>query len=307
MSITIGVDIGGSHITSAAVDITTSKIIEGTYFRGSVNSKASKDLIFKDWARVINKTLNTIDSNNTIGIGFAMPGPFHYKIGKAMFEKNDKYESLYQVYVVNELINYLDNKKVSLRFLNDASSFGLGGKLTNEFKEKKRVVAITIGTGFGASFLVDNFPISNDDLVPEGGCLWDKNYKESIADDYFSTRWFISRYSFLSGKTKIKGVRDIVELNDESSQIVFKEFSNNLAEFMLPHLLHFNADLLLVGGNITRSHQLFLPLILDIWKKKGLNIPVKIIPNSEEANLIGASYLFNEPFWESIKEELPTI
>ena len=236
-----------------------------------------------------------------------MPGPFQYKTGKAMFEKNDKYESLYQVSVVNELIKYLDNKKVSLRFLNDASSFGLGGKLTNEFKEKKRVVAITIGTGFGAAFLVDNLPISNGDLVPEGGCLWDKNYKESIADNYFSTRWFISRYSLLSGKTQINGVRDIVNFNDTFSQQVFNEFSNNLAEFMLPYLLDFNADLLLVGGNIAKSHQLFLPLILELWKKNGLNIPVKIIPNSEEANLIGASYLFNESFWDSIKEELPAI
>ncbi|WP_308992374.1 ROK family protein [Mariniflexile litorale] len=307
MTITIGVDIGGSHITSAAVDITTSEIISGTYYRGPVNSKASKDLIFKDWARVINKTLNSINSNETIGIGFAMPGPFQYKIGKAMFEKNDKYESLYQVSVVNELIHYLDHKKVELRFLNDASSFGLGGKLTNEFKENSRVVAITIGTGFGAAFLKDNFPIADDDLVPQGGCLWDKNYKKGIADDYFSTRWFIARYSLLSGKEGINGVKDIVNFNNEYTHQVFQEFSNNLAEFMLPYLLDFNTDLLLIGGNITRSHQLFLPMVIDLWNKQGFKIPVRIIQKSEEANLIGASYLFNETFWETIKDELPAL
>tara|TARA_R110000868_G_scaffold98706_5_gene271824 strand:+ start:26945 stop:27868 length:924 start_codon:yes stop_codon:yes gene_type:complete len=307
MSITIGVDIGGSHVTSAAVDITTSEIISGTYFRGSVNSKASKDLIFKDWARVINKTLNSINSNETIGIGFAMPGPFQYKIGKAMFEKNDKYESLYQVSVVNELVYYLDHKKVALRFLNDASSFGLGGKLTNEFKEKKRVVAITIGTGFGAAFLKDNFPIADDNFVPKGGCLWDKDYKEGIADDYFSTRWFIARYSLLSGKKEINGVRAIVDFNDEYTHQVFQEFSNNLAEFMLPYLRDFSTDLLLIGGNITRSHQLFLPMVIDLWKKEGFDIPIQIIQKSEEANLIGASYLFNATFWEAIKDELPAL
>ena len=103
MSITIGVDIGGSHVTSAAVDLTTSKIISGTCYRGSVNSKASKDLIFKDWAKVINMTLSSVNSNEPIGIGFAMPGPFQYRTGRAMFEKNDKYEALYQVSVVHEL------------------------------------------------------------------------------------------------------------------------------------------------------------------------------------------------------------
>lgn len=307
MSITIGVDIGGSHVTSAAVDTATSKIISGTCYRGPVNSKASKDLIFKDWAKVINKTLNSIDYKEPIGIGFAMPGPFQYKTGKAMFEKNDKYESLYQVSVVNELVNYLDTIKVSLRFLNDASSFGLGGKLTNEFTDKQKLVAITIGTGFGAAFLVDDLPVSDGYSVPEGGRLWDKDYKKGIADDYFSTRWFISRYSFLSGKSGIKGVRDIVNFNDEYTKQVFHEFSNNLAEFMLPYISDFNADLLLIGGNITKSHQLFLPVVLELWKKEGVDIPVKIIHNSEEVNLIGASYLFNESFWKSIKDELPAL
>lgn len=307
MSITIGVDIGGSHVTSAAVDLTTSKIISGTYYRGSVNNKASKDLIFKDWTKVINKTLNSINYQETIGIGFAMPGPFQYKTGKAMFEKNDKYESLYQVSVINELIPYLDNKNVSLRFLNDASSFGLGGKLTNQFEGKNRVVAITIGTGFGAAFLEDNMPISDDALVPKDGCLWDKEYKDSIADDYFSTRWFISRYSFLTHKSGISGVKDIVRYDDQYTQQVFEEFSNNLAEFMLPYLVDFKADLLLIGGNITKSHKRFIPLILKLWKKKGVNITLKIIQNSEEANLIGASYLFNDGFWERIKDELPAL
>tara|TARA_R110002049_G_scaffold263086_6_gene439140 strand:- start:4089 stop:5009 length:921 start_codon:yes stop_codon:yes gene_type:complete len=306
MSITIGVDIGGSHITSAAVDITTSKIITGTYYRGPVDSKASKDLIFKDWAVVINKTLNSINSKEIIGIGFAMPGPFQYKTGKAMFNKNDKYEALYQVSVVNELINYLDVKEVEMRFLNDASSFGLGGKLTNGFTEKK-VIAITIGTGFGASFLIDNLPVSDDYSVPVDGCLWDKEYKQGISDDYFSTRWFISRYCFLSGKSNIKGVKDIVNMNDEYTVQVFEEFSNNFMVFMLPYLLDFKADLVLVGGNITRSHQLFLPMAMEFWKKNGVDIPVKIIQKSEKANLIGATYLFNEAFWERIKDELPVL
>ncbi|QCX37400.1 ROK family protein [Aureibaculum algae] len=304
---TVGVDIGGSHITSALVDDITSNIVAGTYFRGTVNSKASKDLIFKDWSRVINKTLQSINSNETIGIGFAMPGPFQYKTGKAMFEKNDKYESLYQVSIIDELVDYLDSKNVVLRFLNDAASFGVGGKLTNEFNDKKRVVAITIGTGFGASFLIDNLPVSDDYSAPVDGCLWNKEYKDGISDDYFSTRWFISRYCFLSGKSNIYGVKDIVNMNDKYTAQVFEEFSNNFNNFMLPYLLDFKADLVLVGGNITKSQELFLPIAIEFWKKNGVDIPVKIIQKSEEANLIGAAYLFNDAFWGRIKDGLPSV
>tara|TARA_R110002051_G_scaffold324970_1_gene424891 strand:+ start:68696 stop:69619 length:924 start_codon:yes stop_codon:yes gene_type:complete len=307
MPIIIGVDIGGSHITSAAVDSETSKIIKETYFRGSVNSKASKHQIFKDWSKVINKTIESLNTTEFISIGFAMPGPFQYKEGRAMFEKNDKYESLYDVSVVDEFVDYLDQKNVELRFLNDASSFGVGGQLSKKFTNKKRIVAITIGTGFGAAFLKDNCPIVDDELVPKDGCLWNKYYKEGVADDYFSTRWFISSYSELSGNTRIKGVKEIVSLDDAYSKQVFQEFSKNLASFIFPYLVTFKADLLLIGGNITKSYKLFLPLIIEEWKRKGYEIPVQIIQKSEETNLIGAAYLFNEPFWDSIKDELPVL
>mgnify|MGYP003641655620 CR=1 FL=1 len=307
MPITIGVDIGGSHITSAAVDSNTSKIIPSTYFRGSVNSKGSKASIFIDWARIINKTINAINPAANIRIGFAMPGPFDYSNGIAMFEKNDKYASLYKISIIDELTPFLDNENITFRFLNDATSFGLGAQLAKEFHEKKKVVGITIGTGFGAAFFHDFLPVVKNELVPQGGCLWNKEYQGGIADDYFSTRWFLERYCILSGKKGIKGVKEIVANNDESTQQVFQEFSSNLASFLFPYLLTFNADLLLIGGNITKSHHLFIPKVLEIWQNKSYNIPIQIIQKSEEANLIGASYLFNENFWELIEDKLPVM
>lgn len=306
MPIAIGVDIGGSHISSAAVNMITLEILPGTYNNGAVDSKATKEEIFEDWAGVINKTLEKVKSEELLGIGMAMPGPFEYRKGIALFEENDKYETLYEVSVGEEFPKYLLIKNMKMRFLNDASSFGLGGYLTSKLKDAKKIIAVTLGTGFGASFLKNQVPVINGNDVPEGGCLWDKEFKESFADDYFSTRWFLQKHLELTGSDGIKGVKDIVEEDNGSTKEIFEEFAKNLSEFMLPHLEKFDADLLVLGGNITKAHSLFLPRLKQLWEQNDCNVATAVIENTEVASIIGASYLFNENFWKSVKKELPT-
>ena len=307
MPITVGVDIGGSHISSAAVNMNTYKIIPGTYFKSPVNSKASKEEIFRKWGNLINQTLEKVKNKNVIGIGIAMPGPFQYKTGIAMFERNDKYESLHKVSIASELPKYLNGKIISIRFLNDASSFGIGGVLIKKIEKNQKIVALTLGTGFGAAFLKNHVPVVNDEGVPEGGCLWDKVFLDGIADDYFSTRWFLSKYKEFTGENGIEGVKEIVNSNSIYSLKLFDEFAFNLSEFILPHLTKFDANLLVIGGNISKSHHLFLPAVIQKLKKKGCDISFAIIDNTEKACIIGSSYLFEIDFWNKVKEELPEL
>lgn len=312
MSITIGVDVGGSHISSAVVNNTDFVIIPETYFSGSVDSKASKDVIIEKWAEVINKTIKaayeTLEHsvNEKIGIAFSMPGPFQYETGIAMFEGNDKYESLYNVSIPQELSKYLSIKEVSFRFLNDASCFGVGGALKEESElGNKRVIAITLGTGFGAAFLDNKLPITQGNNVPINGCLWDKPFKDSIADNYFSTRWFINQYESVTGEKLTDGVKEIASIENYSTAKIFDDFADNLSDFLAPFISNFDADLLILGGNIAKSHRLFLAKVLENLKNSNINLSVAILENTEQTSILGSSYLFNEVFWERIKEELP--
>ena len=304
MQIVIGVDIGGSHISSAAVDLSSMAVIPGTSFHGAVNSKASKIEIYQRWSEVINQSLASIHQQEILGIGMAIPGPFRYRDGIALFERNDKYESLYEACLSSDLPKYL-NKDVPLRFLNDASAFAIGGALLDKAENKKRVTAITLGTGFGAAFLVHGIPVVHQDDVPEGGCLWDKPFCKGIADDYFSTRWFVSRFKELSGRDGIAGVKEITIAKDFDSSVLFKEFAENLGSFMVPYLQIFDTDLLIIGGSITKSQDLFLPIIQNIWKENNLEVPMAVVKNTEEAGIIGSAHLFNEDFWSEIKGVLP--
>lgn len=306
MSMIVGIDIGGSHISSAAVNHETLEIIADTWFRGAVDSKASKDIILKKWAEIINQTLSKIKTAETIGIAFSMPGPFQYETGIAKFEGNDKYESLYNVNIPVELVNFLDKKNVTFRFMNDATSFGIGSAINQKGGgANRKIVAITLGTGFGASFLNDVIPVICGDTVPENGCLWDKPFQDSMADDYFSTRWFITKYEQYSGEKVYDGVKEIAYKNNEYSVRVFEEFANNISDFLFPYLTKFEADSLVLGGNIAKCHLLFLPKITQIWKDKGLDISITIHEDTEESSIIGSGYMFNELFWSKIKEELP--
>ncbi len=305
MPIAIGVDVGGSHIACAAIDIETLTIIEESYYYSVINNKDTKELILQTWGNVINKTINEIRNKEIIGIGFAMPGPFNYKTGTALFKGNDKYESLYEVSIASELPKYLLIKNIPIRFLNDATAFGVGGSLKGGHGICKKVLAITLGTGFGAAFLNNFIPVVKGKSVPLGGCLWDKPFQKGIADDYFSTRWFISKYKMYSNGENVEGVKEIVTKNDVYSLKIFNEFAINLSDFLASYVLDFNSNLLVLGGSISKAHHLFLSNLVNIWKKKNINIEVLVLENTEQANIIGASYLFNTNFWETIKNDLP--
>src|SRR5690606_29848133 len=236
MPIAIGVDIGGSHISCAAVELNSNELIYQTYRQQSVDSKADKGVILQRWADCINQVLSLLDKNELVGIGFAMPGPFRYKEGIAMFEVNDKFESLYGVSIKEELPQYLDSKDLPLRFFNDASSFGIGSMLTGGFSTQSKVLALTLGTGFGAAFFEDEYPLIHAEHVPENGCLWDKDFKDSIADDYFSTRWFLQEFESEFGYRVTGGVKALVELNGSMARSLFEKFTDNFVTFTTPYL-----------------------------------------------------------------------
>ncbi|WP_242206402.1 ROK family protein [Aestuariivivens insulae] len=305
-NIAIGVDIGGSHITSAAVDINTLEIISGTTHSVKVNNKAAKEDILENWSQAINKTIADVSKTTDINIGFAMPGPFHYKTGLAMFEGNDKYENLYNVSIPDELAKYINAGSVNMRFINDATAFGVGVSAMGKAKNYSKTIAVTLGTGFGSAFIKDGVPQVNADDVPEGGCLWDKPYKDGIGDDYFSTRWCIKRYYEIASK-QVHGVKEIAEANDADSKQVFTGFGSNMAEFMIPFLQKFKPELIILGGNVSLAYEFFLPVLKQKIKEAGLLVDYEISKLMEDAAIIGSAKLFDPHFWGHVKNDLPNL
>lgn len=304
-NIAIGVDIGGSHIISAAVYLNTLQIVPNTTFTEKIDNKASKDTVLSGWSYVINKTINSVnDLKLHPKIGFAMPGPCNYKKGITLFENNDKYGNLYNVSIPKELLRFLDATDVEFRFMNDATSFGVGIASLEETKSASKIIALTLGTGFGATFINNGLPVVKADDVPEGGCLWDKDFKNGIADDYFSTRWFVKRYFELSGIER-KGVKEIVTNFTAVSKQVFAEFAVNFIRFMIPQIKQFKPELIILGGNISNTSCYFLEAVEAGFKAQDLKVKFHVSTSGEEAAIVGSAQLFNPLFWDKVKNDLP--
>ena len=98
MSVVLGVDIGGSHITVALVDLHKRSVVTGSGKRKLVNARGSASQILDTWCEVINTVFTGMPAESR-RLGIAMPGPFNYKEGISLIEHQDKFRSLYKMYI----------------------------------------------------------------------------------------------------------------------------------------------------------------------------------------------------------------
>ena len=153
----IGIDIGGSHISCAAIDLDSKEYLEETFSESDLNNHAPADEIMQVWGRTIEKTLAAAGKHNVKGVGFAMPGPFDYVKGISRFRgENGKYENTYGLNVPLELRKMLGlNDSFPVRFINDATAFAIGEDRFGMAAEAERSLSITLGTGFGSAFIIN--------------------------------------------------------------------------------------------------------------------------------------------------------
>ncbi len=257
----IGVDIGGSHITAVAVDMQNHTIIKGSRAESPVDNKAEADEILRVWTGTLRKIVDKLPVFRLRGIGFAMPGPFDYAKGICLIRGVPKYEKLYGVNVGKAISSRLGLPcDCRVRFMNDASSFGVGEAWAGKAAGYKKMMAITLGTGFGSAFIDNRIPVVEGDTVPGGGYVYHLPVENGIADDYFSTRWFTSGYREITGK-EAAGVKEIAAeaVSDTAVRALFDKFGKNLGSFLSPWLLRFGAEILVIGGNISHAYDLFGP------------------------------------------------
>jgi glucokinase len=302
----IGVDIGGSHIACAAIDLSTHRIIPGTGSTRKIDNKAGAGEILDGWSHAIAGTMAVIDKNSLAGIGFAMPGPFDYPNGIALFERVEKYESLYGVNVSEEVRQRLDlDADVPFRYINDATAFAIAEAWVGKAGSYDKMIALTLGTGFGSAFIDKGVPVLKGETVPEMGCVWHIPFREGIADDYFSTRWFTRMYLEKTGKT-VEGVKDIAQTaeSDAIAMELFKDYGSNMGRFLAPWIRKFDARVIVIGGNITGAYHLFGNHLLNSLDQEHLDVEVHLSDLKEDAAVIGSARLIVDDYWNKVKDLL---
>lgn len=282
----IGVDIGGSHITSAVIDLESGNIFQSSHSRMRVNAHGTPENIISVWSESIQTSIDHIGKEQLTGVGIAMPGPFDYDLGISFIKDQNKYDELYGLNVKNLLSSSLEIPATQIRFLNDAACFLKGEVFSGAAAGAKSAIGFTLGTGLGSAFYADGKAVDAQ--------LWCSKFRDSIAEDYISGRWFVKRYRELSGRdvTDVKTLADLVD-SDGTAYMVFNEFGETLSEFTMPLLLNKKPEFVVIGGNIANSWNLFINKLQEDVQKVLPDTKIVKAHLSEEAALIGAASLFS--------------
>jgi glucokinase len=300
--VSLGADIGGSHITCRLYDLDKNQFFSDNKHRVDVSANASREVILSAWTEAITETVSEIGFQRIEGIGFAMPGPFDYESGVAWFKGVQKFDALFGVNVREELLRSLALPgDFRIRFQNDAACFAMGESFAGVAKDADRILAITLGTGFGTTFIHNHLPVAGRWGIPADGFLYHVPYGDSIADDYFSTRWFVNEYLSVSGK-KITGVKELAEIYDSNSvaKMLFQTFGRNLGGFLSPYLREFDAGCLVIGGNISAAFRLFEEGLLEELRKNSFTPSVLVSELQEDAALAGSACLCDDRFYSRL-------
>lgn len=293
----IAMDVGGSHITTAVVDLSEMKVFEGSVFKVSFDSNLPTQEVMDFWENAIRPLFDAPNAKKISGIALAIPGPFDYEGGTCWIKDQDKYDNFYGLNIKDLLRERFDfGHDFPIVFENDAKSFGKGEVYKNMKNLPKNVMAITLGTGLGACFIENGKIVNTGNNVPQDGEIWNIPYHNGIAEDSVSLRGLLSNYHNLSGIQ----INDGLELyllaleGDEKALQAFHKFGDDLAEIVLPWLESFNANMLVIGGKIANAGDLFLNVFREKAKKAGIEIEIVISTDHETNALLGAASLLYE-------------
>lgn len=178
---------------------------------------------------------------------------------------------------------------------NDVNCAGLAESWIGTGKNAKSIFCLTIGTGIGGSFILDNklhtghnFSAGEIGYIPiEGGQF----------EDLASTKTLIQNVANGKGisETEING-KEIFRLANKGDNICIKEISRQvyyLSKGIATIAYMMNPEMIVIGGGITAQKDYLYPLIMDQLKKDIMpavlgNTKIEIAQNLNDAGMIGA-------------------
>lgn len=275
---TIGVDVGGSHISAGKVNFGLPAVTDVEVVRMGVNSLGKESEIIDVWVSCLEK----LGINLSSKLGIAMPAPFDYAQGISLIKDQGKFLSLYGKNIKKILAARLSIPEDRLAFINDAAAFLQGEAQVAGWGASTHLMGLTLGTGLGSAFKKGNFA--------EDAALWSSPFKTGIAENYLSTSYF-SGWAKLRFGREIRGLKEL--LDDPKTYTATLEaldiFGNNLGEFICLHIKETKIEKVIIGGNMVKAAELFLPQAKAYLNRNGLYPEIITSKLGEKAALIGAA------------------
>ena len=215
---------------------------------------------------------------DAVKVAAAVPGPFDYSTGQ--FLMKHKFSSVYGEYFAD--IVGLPREKC--RFMHDVNAMLCGEMKTGNGKGYGRVAMITLGTGLGFSMSIDGKILTNE-LGSPAVSIFRLPYRDGILEDYASKRGVWRLYG-----SDVKSAKEIAQeafSGDEKARETFRAMGLIIGEQIASIIKENGIGCLLLGGQISRSWELFAPAIVSQFRNAGLKTTVQPVSDFDNATFNG--------------------
>lgn len=251
-------EIGGTHVTAALVDSGAGRVREDTVRRAELSAHAPAG----DVVGAVVRCAGTLRAAAGAGWGVALPGPFDYVRGVALFSGVGKFDALHGYDLRRALLEGITPRPGRVSFLNDAHAFTLGEWAAGAAAGRTRVVGVTLDTGVGSAFLDGGSLVDDGPDVPPHGHLHLLTAGGRPLEDRVSRRALIARYAASAPAARpdpgldVRGIASRARAGDRAARAVFEEALGTLGRTLRPWLDRFAAETVVVGGSIAQSWDL---------------------------------------------------
>lgn len=260
----ICLDVGGTEIKGAALQQNGTLLTALQHFPSRSNESAQA--LIAHFTALIVDLARQASAKKIDGLRLAFPGPFDYENGICLLQGLSKYDALYGLSLREALTKSLEaHSAVSLgdtfdiRFVNDVGAFALGELHHGHAAGSARALFVCIGTGCGSAFSVGSLLApTGTPHVPLHGYIYDQPFLGSNIDDYLSRRGICALSKKMLG-TACDGLAlsKKVQDGDLAARACFDAFGDLVTQALTPFLDTFKPEYLVLGGQITRSADLF--------------------------------------------------
>lgn len=279
-------DVGGSHVNAGLCRLADLRVLRvaGADLHAVSSFEEFADLLYRLGREA------AAEETDIAGASLAVPGPFDCVAGVSQMEHKLTY--LYGKSLRNALAERFGWTPDRLRFLNDACAYLLGEVGAGSVKGAHRAAGLTLGTGVGSAFAVDGHAVVAGDGVPPGGEIWNYPYAGGTVEDLISTRRIKADYAALTGEDKDVAAIAADAAKDAAARQVFEDFGLHLGNVLRDVIAPFHPNMVVLGGGISRSSQLFMPFVEETVHGLGFSVVMSAL--MDRAPLAGAGQFWRE-------------
>lgn len=321
----IALDAGGTNLKAALVE-PNGRILDRSMIRLPSESDGPKDRIVSRLAESLSLLMGTAHTggHTVCGMAFAFPGPFDYTNGRCLMQH--KYASVYGLPLLSEISRYIDLPHVTLLFCHDIHAFAYGeyraivgtdGEPEDEDESPTRprvnsprnLFCVSIGTGVGTGWIRDGRIVAGDGGGPRWS-IYRNPWRGGMLGDLVSARGIVQRYRELAGLNEPvqafgaarrtssaldpREVARRAEQRDAAAFVVYREVGVALGETLRPILIEIVANILVFGGQISRSFRFFEPALSDRLQTVPSLTEIRAAVDPDLSVLRGAAGLLQE-------------